>query len=148
MRGRELGRSGLGGAGGIPGQGRVLPSPARTRQPPRCRLLFLLLCSAQAAEAFGVFLNWFIWFCSVPPLLSASCIVGLAEPRFHWGFCPYSRLRSARCDACASPEPTPCWGISERVIGAGEEASIPGGNYARGANRAAAGARRFLLTTA
>lgn len=79
---------------------------------------------------FGVFLNWFIWFCSVPPLLSASCIVGLAEPRFHWGFCPYSRLRSARCDACASPEPTPCWGISERVIGAGEEASIPGGNYA------------------
>lgn len=86
MRGRELGRSGLGGAGGIPGQGRVLPSPARTRQPPRCCLLFLLLCSAQAAEAFGVFLNWFIWFCSVPPLLSASCIVGLAEPRFHWGF--------------------------------------------------------------
>lgn len=67
MRGRELGRSGLGGAGGIPGQGRVLPSPARTRQPPRCRLLFLLLCSAQAAEAFGVFLNWFSWFCPVPP---------------------------------------------------------------------------------
>lgn len=86
MRGRELGRSGLGGAGGIPGQGRVLPSPARTRQPPRCRLLFLLLCSAQAAEAFGVFLNWFSWFCPVPPLLSASCVLGLAEPRFHWVF--------------------------------------------------------------